>query len=569
MSIQVEINDVIPRTQSIATAGQTVFDTDWTANVESDILVYARASGVSANDATQLIASNQYNVTFIGGQRTVRVTFLSGRSDGDIVTIVRATPADRTNLYTNTNFTTSMLNQDFGILTLVDQQDQMYGQGINFRLNVSEDIDPQTPTQTGDLVFPKAGANEVYRKSSDGLSWETIELPSIPAGIDEPYVTYSNAPTLPNAFNLGTLTSGLLKQTVLAGSATPAIAQNAVDYWAPGDELTRSQAPVSPDDVVNKAYADSIASGFTFINPVNAASTGNFNSTYNNGSSGVGATLTATSNGAFSLDGQAGVLNNSYLIKDQTNTFENGIYILTQVGDGSTPAILTRATYFDQPSEIQPGDIVPVLAGTQNGGTAWLQVATVNTVGTDPITFTAFIPAFSNVVTISGTQTITGDKTFTGLVEVPTPTTGGEAANKDYVDNNSAFASGTKMLFVQTSAPTGWTKDTVNNNNSALRVVTGSASAGGTVDFTTAFTSQAVSGTVGNTTLTQSQMPSHVHLNNFGGGVPVGSGASVTVGGTALNTGSTGGGNAHNHSFTGTAINLAVKYVDVIIATKD
>lgn len=569
MSIQVEINDVIPRTQSIATAGQTVFDTDWTANVESDVLVYARASGVPANDATQLVASNQYNVTFIGGQRTVRVTFLSGRSDGDIVTIVRATPADRTNLYTNTNFTTSMLNQDFGILTLVDQQDQMYGQGINFRLNVSEDIDPQTPTQTGDLVFPKAGANEVYRKSSDGLSWETIELPSIPAGVDEPYVTYSNAPTLPNAFNLGTLTSGLLKQTVLAGSATPAIAQNAVDYWAPGDALTRSQAPVSPNDVVNKAYADSIASGFTFINPVNAASTANFNSTYSNGSSGVGATLTATSNGAFSLDGQAGVLNNSYLIKDQTNTFENGIYILTQVGDGSTPAILTRATYFDQPSEIQPGDLVPVLAGTVNGGTLWLQTATVTTVGTSPITFIAFLPAFSNIVTISGNQTITGDKTFTGLVEVPTPTTGTEAANKNYVDNNSAFAAGTKMLFVQTSAPTGWTKDTVNNNNSALRVVTGSASAGGTVDFTTAFASQAVTGTVGNTTLTQSQMPSHVHLNNFGGGVPVGSGASVTVGGTALNTGSTGGGNAHNHSFTGTAINLAVKYVDVIIATKD
>lgn len=171
-------------------------------------------------------------------------------------------------------------------------------------------------------------------------------------------------------------------------------------------------APVLSTDLVNKAYADSIASGFTFINPVNAASTANFNSTYNNGSSGVGATLTATSNGAFSLDGQSGVLNNRYLIKNQTNTFENGIYALTQVGDGSNPAILTRATDFDTPSEIQPGDLVPVLAGTTNGGTMWLQFATVNTVGSDPITFTQFTPSFNNIVTINGTQTITGTKTF-------------------------------------------------------------------------------------------------------------------------------------------------------------
>lgn len=146
---------------------------------------------------------------------------------------------------------------------------------------------------------------------------------------------------------------------------------------------------------------------------------------------------------------------------------------------------------------------------------------------------------------------------------------------KAYVDNNSAFAAGTKMLFVQTSAPTGWTKDTVNNNNSALRVVTGSASAGGTVDFTTAFASQAVTGTVGNFTLTTAEIPSHSHIQRYGtataGGGVVTSGSAWMASpiNSTISTATSGGGGAHNHSFTGTSINLAVKYVDVIICSKD
>lgn len=132
-----------------------------------------------------------------------------------------------------------------------------------------------------------------------------------------------------------------------------------------------------------------------------------------------------------------------------------------------------------------------------------------------------------------------------------------------------SFAAGTVMLFAQTSAPTGWTKDTTNYNNSALRVVTGSASTGGSVDFSTAFASQAVSGTVGSTTLTTSQIPSHSHTVYYGGSCGYGYPASSGAGTLSSSSGATGGGGSHNHSFSGTAINLAVKYVDVIRATKD
>lgn len=140
------------------------------------------------------------------------------------------------------------------------------------------------------------------------------------------------------------------------------------------------------------------------------------------------------------------------------------------------------------------------------------------------------------------------------------------------------FSSGTVMLFQQTSAPTGWTKQTTHNDK-ALRVVSGSTSSGGSVGFTTAFASQSVSGTVGSTTLSTSQMPSHSHTHDglfvssytiYDGdldGSHVATGYDKTTISGVINA--EGGGGSHNHSFSGTAINMAVQYVDVIFATKD
>jgi len=153
----------------------------------------------------------------------------------------------------------------------------------------------------------------------------------------------------------------------------------------------------------------------------------------------------------------------------------------------------------------------------------------------------------------------------------------------------TAFASGTVMLFVQTSAPTGWTKSTTHDNK-ALRVISGTVGTGGSVAFTTAFASQAVSGTNGASgayTLATADIPSHSHTapnvvlwgaavtatpNLFCGTTTASNSGTPTSTYYGPNTGAAGGGGSHTHSaasFTGTAINLAVSYVDVIIATKD
>lgn len=133
-----------------------------------------------------------------------------------------------------------------------------------------------------------------------------------------------------------------------------------------------------------------------------------------------------------------------------------------------------------------------------------------------------------------------------------------------------SFPSGTAMLFAQTSAPTGWTKSTTHDNK-ALRVVSGIAGSGGSVGFTTAFASQTAGGTVGATTLTTAQMPAHTHISVIGGGGGPWGGLGTQESSQAVYgpTGSTGGGDSHTHGFTGSSINLAVSYVDVIIATKD
>lgn len=141
------------------------------------------------------------------------------------------------------------------------------------------------------------------------------------------------------------------------------------------------------------------------------------------------------------------------------------------------------------------------------------------------------------------------------------------------------FPTGTLMLFQQTAAPTGWTKQTTHNNK-ALRVVSGTASSGGTSAFTTVFANQTptitLSGMTANaTTLTTAQIPSHTHgyttlSSTTGGGMePV----SVWRDTFSTTTGATGGGGSHTHSVSGSAsssaITLDVQYVDLIIASKN
>jgi hypothetical protein len=155
--------------------------------------------------------------------------------------------------------------------------------------------------------------------------------------------------------------------------------------------------PVNSTDAANKAYVDEVAEGLKAKPAVELATTANLDATYDNGTLGVGGTLTANTNGAFpEIDGVTLTSitpgQNGVLVKNQTNAAQNGRYNLTQVGDGSTPWILTRCGLCDESEEI-PGAYVFVKAGTLYAGTGWVQIVAdpaTFVIGVDPIIVTQF-----------------------------------------------------------------------------------------------------------------------------------------------------------------------------------
>lgn len=121
------------------------------------------------------------------------------------------------------------------------------------------------------------------------------------------------------------------------------------------------------------------------------ASTAAFNTTYDNGILGIGATLTNLSPlAALSIDGVTAVVGDYVLVKNQTNGFENGLYVVTNIGSGVLGWVLTRATSFDNSIDgpLYPGATIAVSQGTENAGYIFmLQTAGVYFVGTTNLVF--------------------------------------------------------------------------------------------------------------------------------------------------------------------------------------
>jgi hypothetical protein len=115
--------------------------------------------------------------------------------------------------------------------------------------------------------------------------------------------------------------------------------------------------------------------------------------TYNNGTAGVGATITSAMNEVFAIDNETPSVGERVLITNQASTFQNGIYTVTDAGSVATPWILTRATNYDASSEISALDVIPVERGSVYGGTFWQQTGTVNTIGTDGFVFENLAPS--------------------------------------------------------------------------------------------------------------------------------------------------------------------------------
>ena len=160
---------------------------------------------------------------------------------------------------------------------------------------------------------------------------------------------------------------------------------------------TITTSPTNDTDIVNKLYADSIASGINFHAACNYATTADLGAvTYNNGASGVGATLTKiTVFATLSIDGGSPTVGQRILVKNQTSGAQNGVYTVTSVGSGIAGWVMTRATDYDTSgsgtNEVDQGDFLLIISGTANANTSWVQqTALPITIGTTSITFTQF-----------------------------------------------------------------------------------------------------------------------------------------------------------------------------------
>lgn len=164
-----------------------------------------------------------------------------------------------------------------------------------------------------------------------------------------------------------------------------------------GARITTVADPVSDQDAANKRYVDEVAQGLSIKPAVHAATTGELTATYDNGTDGVGATLNLGPAATLDIDGVTTWAEyDGVLVKDQSNEWENGRYVIHQVGDAGTDWILRRCSACDEVAEI-PSMYVFVQEGTVYANTGW--VATVGNVGdfevgatdgTGDISFTQF-----------------------------------------------------------------------------------------------------------------------------------------------------------------------------------
>jgi hypothetical protein len=210
-------------------------------------------------------------------------------------------------------------------------------------------------------------------------------------------------------------------------------------------------APTQDTDAATKLYVDTVAEGLTVKPAVRVATTANITATYDNGTLGVGSTLTIPATATLTIDGvNSWTVGDGILVKDQTSAFQNGRYYVSTVGNISAAWVLTRCSKCDEPTEI-PSMYVFVQEGTLYASTGW--VATVEDfadfdVGVDDITFTQFSGA--------GTYLAGNGLTITGSTFNVVGTADRITANADSVDIASTYVGQSSITTLGTITTGVW-----------------------------------------------------------------------------------------------------------------
>lgn len=400
---------------------------------------------------------------------------------------------------------------------------------IGYLDNVSSNIQAQL-----DNKLSTASAASIYAPLSDPIFVSTVTLPAntLIGSVNGTEIGYldnvtsniqaqldSKAP-LANATFTGTV-SGITAAMVGLGNVnntadldkpisnatqTALDAKLSLSGGTMTGKITLDGDPSQALHAATKQYVDNLAAGLHVHEAAHAATTDTLANliastvTYDNGTDGVGATLSLGAN-LTTLDGHT--LNNGdrILVKNQANAAHNGIYVRTSA------TLLTRADDFNSAAEIAGGDLVFVENGTLYNSTAWVVENEVNTVGTDNILWAQFSgagtvtagtniqvdglqvsvisnPTFANVVTASsgvafsdGTQTRVGVPSITTISQQTGSYTLSSLAERDTIIEINSTSETTVTIPNDSSVnyPVGTTLDIIQTNTGQVTI----AGAGG------------------------------------------------------------------------------------------
>jgi hypothetical protein len=305
----------------------------------------------------------------------------------------------------------------------------------------------------------------------------------------------------------GNVNAANVNTNTIIGTGLTVTSTGDLDLSATGNVVLNSRYingvldPVQNQDAATKSYVDSVAQGLDVKASVYLASTSSIAPyTYNNGASGVGATLTSQSVGTLSLDGQVVTANSRVLIKSEVGAFINdttqsaafnGIYLVTQTGNASTPFILTRTPDFDnEGTQGQiPGAFTFIEYGNSLADTGWV-CTTDNPVvmGTTQITFVQFSGAGTYSANTQAGISLTGTVFSAKVDQITTYFDGGgniavkpsanlTTPNIGNATGNSLIVTGNGLLQGTTVSATG---NVIGGNVTTVGLIsaTGNATAG-------------------------------------------------------------------------------------------
>lgn len=429
-------------TVSVNTVGLTLNNTTLTGSlalptgsikstmIEDGTIVNADINGSAAIDWAKLAISSTVDATKIG--------YLNGVTSSVQDQIDSKAPA------ANPTFTGSVVLPGTTSIGNVSDTEIGYLDGVtsSVQTQINAKAPSANPTFTGTvsgITKSMVGLGDVDNTSDSAKPISTATQTALDAKSPLASPTFTGTVTVPT-LAVTTTATGITKsmvglanvdntsdanKPVSTATQTELDAKLALSGGTMTGALTLSGAPTSDLHAATKLYVDGIAAGINFHQAVVAATTGDLAGTYNNGTNGYGATLTKASNGSIgTIDGASVSVGNRILLRAQTDSKQNGIYVITAVGDASNPWVITRAADADNnPSgELATGDFTFVTSGSTNGSKGFILSTTGTiTIGTTGITYTQFnaseaITAGTNITKSGSTISVADAPTFSGLV---------------------------------------------------------------------------------------------------------------------------------------------------------